>query len=227
MNNSYIVAGVIVLAAILGFVLASKKTEAPVALVPNNNATSTEVVFSDGTYKLDISSSQVLWQGEFLTGLKENGTVKFQSGDFELENSIIKSGQFVVDMNTIDSTPFKERLVNHLKNDDFFSVEKYPTSTFVLKSMAPSSENGAKMGRYVLAGDLTIRGITKPISLIATITQDPANPDILIAKSSMAINRADWEIKYNSATFFQNLGDKIIRDAVVLELDLKAQKVLQ
>jgi polyisoprenoid-binding protein YceI len=71
---------------------------------------------------------------------------------------------------------------------------------------------------------MTIRGITLPISIVATVKEEG---DSLIAKASFALNRADWEIKYNSASFFSNLGDRIIRDAIVIGLDLKAQKVIE
>lgn len=164
------------------------------------------------------------WEGEFVTGMSEKGTVGLKSGEFTVENGLITSGEFVIDMNQIDSTPTKEKLVTHLKSDDFFGVATYPTATFTLKSMAPTSEEGAKEGRYVVAGNLTVRGITKPISFTATFRTEG---NTLTADASFAINRADWEIKYNSATFFQNLGDKIIRDAVVIGLDLQGERVIQ
>lgn len=227
MKNTYLISGIIVVVAILGFIFASKKTEAPVEKDDTSKNETTEasnVVFSDGVYKLETDSSAISWEGEYLTGLKENGTVKLRSGEVRVTDGMISGGEFVIDMNTIESIPHKDRLVDHLKSPDFFDAAKFETSKFVLRSVAPSSSEGAQAGRFVIAGDLTVKGITKPISFMTTITSDQNN---LTTKGSFAINRADWEIKYNSATFFSNLGDKIIRDAVTLGLDLKAQKVIQ
>lgn len=229
MNNSYIIAGTIVIVAILGFIIASKKTEAP--LEKNNvgsEQTGSQIEgnanFSDGKYTLDTENSKVLWEGEYLTGLKENGTVMLKSGEFEVSGGLITSGQFVLDMNTIESIPHKDKLVAHLKNDDFFSVETYPESVFVFKKMMPASEEGGSEGRFVIAGDLTVRGKTVPISFGATLS---GADNSMSAMAEFAINRADWEIKYNSQTFFSDLGDKIIRDAVSIGLDLRAQKVIE
>lgn len=230
MKNSYIISFTIVAVAILGFVLAGRKTEAPMEKesVSEKEQVATNFEgnanFTDGKYALDTSSSKILWEGEYLTGLKENGTVMLKSGEVTVEKGIIKSGSFVIDMNTIESIPHKDRLVSHLKNDDFFSVDTYPTATFVFKNITPTSEVGAEEGRFVIAGDLTVRGITKPISFMVTLS---GSDEAIMARASFAINRADWEIKYNSPTFFGDLGEKIIRDAVSIGLDLKAYKVIE
>lgn len=222
MKNSYIVVGAIILIAALVFIFNSKKTEAPVEQLEGTNQ---PVAINSGEYKLDIEKSSLGWKGEFVTGMSEEGTVKLSSGSVVVENGAINSGEFVIDMNTIESIPLKEKLVAHLKNDDFFSVNKYPTAKFVLKTFAPSSDEGVKVGRYVISGNLTVRGIEKPISFMATVL--PTEDGGLTATGSFAINRADWQVKYNSSSFFTNLGDKIIRDAVEITLDLKAQKVIQ
>lgn len=225
MKNSYFAAGVIVVVAVLGFILAGKKTEAPVQAVPDSVRDSGSIVFADGSYSLDLLGSTISWEGEKLVGKKEKGIIKFKSGEFVVENGVITGGEFVIDMNSIDSTPHIDMLVEHLKSEEFFSTETYPTAKFLLKKMIPTSEEGSKVGRYVFAGDLTIKNITLPISFTANIKSQDENT--LISSASFAINRADWEIKYGSPTFFNNLRDNIIRDAVIIGLDLKAQKVIQ
>lgn len=222
MKNSYLIAGAIVIVIALFFVFSGRKSEAPVeeSVVTEEAIT----VLIAGDYRLNTEESFVSWEGEYLTGLKEQGTVKLQSGNLTVSDGSIVGGEFVVDLNTITSEPYIERLVNHLKSDDFFGVETYPTAKFVLKTFEPTTGDGSSLGRYVIAGDMTIRDITLPISIIATVTEED---DTLIAKSSFALNRADWEIKYNSASFFSNLGDRVIRDAIVIGLDLKAQKVIE
>lgn len=221
MTNSYLIAGLIIVVVVLGVVLRSNRIEAPISRVSEED---NKGVFLDGRYNLQASSSVVSWEGEYLAGLSENGTVRLSSGEFVIKDGVITSGEFIMDMSTIESIPHKDILVTQLKGDDFFGVQSYPTAKFVFKKMIPSSVEGAKIGRFVIAGDLTVRGIVKPISFTTTLKNEG---DSLSATTSFAINRADWEIKYNSPTFFQNLGDKVIRDAVIIGLDLKAVRVLQ
>lgn len=222
--KNYIIAGVVLVIVILGFVFMGNKTEAP--LQQNENTEQGVVAaLSDGQYRLNTEASAISWQGEYLTGLTEQGTVKLESGEVTVEGGLITGGEFTIDMSTIESEPHKEKLVSHLKSDDFFGVETNPTAKFVFKSMTPTSAEGAKTGRFVVAGDLTVKGITKPISFMTTLSTP--SEGTLKATSELAINRADWEIKYNSASFFSDLGDKIIRDAVSIGLDLQAEKVIQ
>lgn len=221
MKNSYILAGAIVLIIAIIFIFSGKKTEAPIEEMVVNEENSE---FVAGNYQINTEESFIYWQGEFITGAKESGSVKLASGSLVVEGSTIVGGEFVIDMDTITSEPQIERLVNHLKSDDFFSVSTYPTSKFVLKTFEPTITDADSAGRYVVAGDLTIKGITKPISLVATVTEENG---VLRAVASFAINRAEWDIRYNSASFFSNLGDRVIRDSVMMGLDLKAEKVIQ
>lgn len=221
MKNSYILAGAIVLIIAIIFIFSGKKTEAPIEEMAVNEENSE---FVAGNYQINTEESFIYWQGEFITGAKESGSVKLASGSLVVEGSTIVGGEFVIDMDTITSEPQIERLVNHLKSDDFFSVSTYPTSKFVLKTFEPTITDADSAGRYVVAGDLTIKGITKPISLVATVTEENG---VLRAVASFAINRAEWDIRYNSASFFSNLGDRVIRDSVMMGLDLKAEKVIQ
>lgn len=223
MKNSYLIAGLVLVVVILGVFLRSKKIEAPLAIEKDFEKVGVTALV-DGDYKLDTNNSVISWEGEFVNGMSEKGTFKLTSGQFTIKGGIIDSGEFEIDMNSIDSIPHKDRLVAHLKSADFFETETYPTAKFILKKMIPSSEEGAKVGRYVIAGDLVMKGITKPISFTTTLT---GGQNGLNASASFAINRADWEVKYNSATFFKDLGDKIIRDAVTIGLDLKGTKVIQ
>lgn len=223
MKNSYLIAGLIIVVVLLGVFLRSQKTEAPVT-DEKKSETGVVTALVDGTYKLDNKNSVISWEGEFVNGFSEKGTLKLTSGEFGVKDGLITSGQFEIDMNSIDSIPHKDRLVAHLKSADFFETETYPTAKFILKKMMASSEEGAKVGRYIIAGDLIMKGITKPVSFTTTLS---STQNGLSATASFAINRADWAVKYNSATFFKDLGDKIIRDAVTIGLDLKAVMVIQ
>ena len=221
MKNSYIIAGTVVLIVILGFIFANKDVEAPIENLEENISS---VTFSDGLYELNISSSTLSWSGSYLKGITEEGTVNITSGNLIVSENMVKEGNFLIDMNSIKSIPHKDKLVEHLKSEDFFDVAKFPTADFVLKGIISSNENSSEFKPSIINGDLTVKGITRPISFFATITGDENN---LYARASFSINRTDWDIRYNSQTFFGDLGDKIINDIVTIKLDLNAQKMIQ
>lgn len=172
------------------------------------------------TFQVDTEKSVVTWVGQKVAG-KHNGTLKIKSGMVQLENDQLKSGEFVLDMNSIDNLDlegeWKTKLIDHLKSDDFFNVSKYPTGTFKTTNVTP----GSKTGEYNVTGDLTIKGIKKPISFPLTMAMDKG---VAKAKANLSIDRLKWDIKYNSGKFFdaKKLGDKMIYDEIQVGLDLVA-----
>ena len=79
-----------------------------------------------------MKKSSIAWVGKKVTG-QHNGTINFSSGTLVFKGKVLKGGEFVVDMNSINTTDLqagkgKEKLDGHLKADDFFGVEKYPTA---------------------------------------------------------------------------------------------------
>jgi polyisoprenoid-binding protein YceI len=221
MRNSYVIAILIIIVVVLAFVFGKNKTEAPKE-VADKTVEVGATTLTDGSYKIDTEASVISWRGENITGKGEEGTVMFESGSATISQGLVSLASFVMDMNTIKSKGGIKILDDHLKSDDFFAVAKYSESSFALKTITPSSTEGAKVGRYIIGGNLTVKGIEKPISFPATITTLPDGS--IKAESSFAINRVDWDIKYNSQTFFSNLGDAVIRDAVEIGLDIRAVK---
>ena len=113
-------------------------------------------------------------------------------------------------INTTDLTgKSKENLDGHLKADDFFGTEKFPTATLVFKTIGEKAKNV-----YAVTADLTIKGITKPVSFELTTTANSAS-------TKFNIDRTKYDIKYNSGNFFENLGDKTISDEFELAVVLK------
>ncbi|MFM2285794.1 MAG: hypothetical protein RLZZ543_1291 [Bacteroidota bacterium] len=114
---------------------------------------------------------------------------------------------------------FNAKLLGHLKSDDFFSVEKNPEAQFEIVKVEAASD-AASGNNSTVTGNLTIKGIAKSITFPANITIEPAQ---LTAKAEFNIDRTEWDIKYGSGKFFQDLGDKMINDEFTVKFNLTAK----
>lgn len=152
------------------------------------------------------------------------GNVKIKSGSILVDHHAPSRGEFVIDMTSITCTDLKDagynaKLVGHLKSDDFFSVAKYPEATLKIKSFTPVAGSRAGEANYTIKGDLTIKGITKEISFPAVMT---VTDRMITAKADIKIDRSEFDVRYGSGKFFDNLGDKLIYDDFTLSVDLTA-----
>ncbi|HZY79898.1 MAG TPA: YceI family protein [Cyclobacteriaceae bacterium] len=167
-------------------------------------------------YKVDTKQSTLVWTGKKVTG-QHTGTISLASGEFAAEGTQIKSGSFDVDVASLADTDItnpegKAKLERHLKSDDFFGVEKYPTANFVVSSVTLKSGN-----EYTVKGKLTIKGKTNDIEFPAVVATEGKN---LVATARITVDRSKYDVRYGSKSFFDNLGDKYIDDEFQLDLKL-------
>jgi len=167
------------------------------------------------TQAVDFDQSKVLWTGKKVTG-QHNGHLKLKSGQVEVDGKTIKSGLFEIDMDSIvvedlKDAGYNKKLSDHLRSDDFFAVAKFPTSTLKINSLKPLKAKGAT---HEVAGDLTIRGITHPITFPVAIEFKDGKAT---AKGSVSVDRTKYNVRYGSGKFFKGLGDKMIDDNFNIE----------
>ncbi|WP_282124864.1 YceI family protein [Marinifilum flexuosum] len=172
-----------------------------------------------GNKKLNSEKSKVEWLGKKVTG-EHSGTIKVSEGSLMLNGDKLEKGSFVVDMGTIVCTDIKDdgyrtKLEGHLKSDDFFGVEKYPEAKFEMLKAKNLGE-----GNYEIHGNITIKDITKPISFKVNMHQH--GNDVHVS-GKIVIDRSQFNVRYGSGSFFDNLGDKTIYDDFELTLDLYLQ----
>lgn len=169
------------------------------------------------TFKIDAAKSTFKWTGKKVAG-EHWGYVKFSNGMLNVNNGALTSGSATVDMNSINCQDLQgewaDKLVGHLKADDFFGTDKYPTSTINIKSVTPKGNN-----QYDVKADLTIKGITNEVTFPATAS---VNGTMLTANASFKVDRTKYGIKYGSGNFFENLGDKAIDNNFSVEINLVA-----
>lgn len=161
---------------------------------------------------VNIDQSKITWEGRKVTG-SHDGTIRLKSGILVFEDSKLKGGTFVVDMTSIVVTDLtgksKDNLEGHLKSDDFFGVDSFPEAKLLINEV----EFLGTDGDYRIYADLTIKGITNSVEFDAKLSDNSAT-------ASIVVDRAKYNIKYKSGSFFKNLGDKLIYDDFKLEVKL-------
>ncbi len=176
------------------------------------------------SYDVDKSASSLAWTGKKITGEGHNGTIDISEGTLAVEGSNLTAGNFVIDMASIkdldiEDPEYNTKLVGHLTSDDFFSVGTYPTATFAITKVEPATDD-ATASHYVY-GNLTIKGNTNEVKIPAQVSLDG---ETLTANAKFAIDRAKWDVRYGSGSFFDDLGDKVILDNIDFDLKLVAQR---
>jgi len=179
----------------------------------------TEVsTITDGSYITNVENSTLNWRGFKPTGT-HNGTVNIKEGNLTVADGKLVGGNFVFDMSTITvldipaEDEYNGKLVGHLSNPDFFDVEKNPTTTFEIVEVVYGDNTSVK-------GNLTIKGITKSIEFPVVL----ANTDTGLELEGVAfkIDRTDFDIKYKSQKFFDDLKDKFINDEFEISFKVNA-----
>ena len=164
------------------------------------------------TKKIDASKSTINWVGKKVTG-EHSGTVNFKDGALVFKGKKVAGGNFTVDMTSLTATDlqgeYQGKLNGHLKADDFFGTEKFPTAKLAFKKVAVKSANV-----FTVTADLTIKGITKPVTFDLATTANSASAKFMV-------DRTKYDIKYGSGTFFTSIGDKAIADEFELDVNLK------
>jgi polyisoprenoid-binding protein YceI len=107
------------------------------------------------------------------------------------------------------------KLEGHLKSDDFFSAATFPTATLIILEAKDKGK-----GNYEIKANLTIKGITQPVTFPAAVTQDGSR---FKATAQISIDRSLYEVKYGSGKFCDNLGDKTIYDNFDLTVALETE----
>ena len=135
-----------------------------------------------------------------------------------IENGQLLGGTVEVDMSTIEGDDHRadNNLIKHLKDPDFFDVKKFPISTIAITRVESTNDENKKV-----TGNLTIKGITHPVSFPAKIE---VKDGIVKASGKLVIDRTKWDVRYKSGKFFDNLKDQAIADDIEFNIKIVAKK---
>ena len=170
--------------------------------------------------KVNTINSTVKWKGSKVTSSHE-GNIKLSSGKLILEHGKLVGGEFEIDMTTIVNTDiedkeYRQKLEGHLKNEDFFNVNEFKTASLIITTVKLIEESS-----YELQANLTIKGITHEIKFNADVE---IKGTAFLAIAKIKIDRTKWDIKYNSGSFFDGLGDYLILDEIEFDVYLLSVK---
>lgn len=159
-------------------------------------------------YNVDLAASKVDWKAFHKGGFAPRwGTLNLKSGEITVENDAVTSGEFVIDMTSLKVDPASVTeadkkpadLEAHLKNADFFDVEKQPTSDFKITAVADLAgelpKDAVAGANKTISGNLTLLGKTLNVSFPAKVTVAEGKASI---EAKFTVNRADWGIKFGT-----------------------------
>lgn len=167
-------------------------------------------------YKVLAEKSILRWSGKKI-GKNHLGKVTLKEGSFTLKNGKFTSGEFVIDMTTIideDLTDpaWNAKLIGHLKSDDFFGVEKFPTARLTIRESSAFVKDEANV-----TADLTIKAATHPVNFKVKRIGG-------VYQATVTFDRSQYDVRYGSGKFFDNLGDNVIEDKIPIDVTLVAIK---
>ncbi|WBV60316.1 YceI family protein [Chryseobacterium camelliae] len=167
-----------------------------------------------------VVSSDVHWWGYKVAkseASSHDGTIKVKSGNVVLKGNQVVGGTFVLDMTSINATDlsgeYQQKLNGHLKNGDFFEVEKFPTGTFKITSV---KKNNDKTYNSLVTGNLTVKGKTNAVSFPAKIVI--ANGAVTIESNKFSFDRQKFDVAYKST-----MQDVFVKDDIDMTVKVTAK----
>ncbi len=176
-----------------------------------------EVEMFTGEISVNSENTKATWLAKKVTG-QHTGNVDV-NGTVILSESLVKKADLTIDMTSITVTDIKDpennkNLVDHLKSSDFFDVANHPNASL---SIGQSEYQGNTL--YSFIGDLEIKGISSPTKGVYRISKNGTGGLSLIG--SFEFDRTQYDIRFRSDSFFDDLGDKAIHDVVNVVFEVK------
>lgn len=182
-------------------------------------------------YAVDAASSKVDWKAFHKGGFAPRwGTLSVKSGEVAATDGEVTAGDFVIDMTSLKVDPAsvteKDKnaadLEGHLKNADFFDVEKNPTAEFKITKVANldgTAENAVEGANKTVSGNLTLLGKSLNVSFPAKVAVVDGSVTL---QAKFTVNRADWGIKFGTSE--TDPAEWMISKDIEIGVDVKAAK---
>jgi polyisoprenoid-binding protein YceI len=169
-----------------------------------------------GTYVIDPSHSSVEFVARHLGLSKVRGRFNTFGGEIQIADAPAESSVEVdVDVASVESAD--ARRDEHLRSPDFFHVEQHPSMVFKSTSVTPVDD-----GTWDVGGELTIRGVTRPVILHAEFEgaeNTPFGDQRIGFSASTEVNREDWDMGFNAVL---ESGGLLVGKKIKIDLNVEA-----
>ncbi|MBP6925470.1 MAG: YceI family protein [Candidatus Pacebacteria bacterium] len=219
------------LIVIIGIVLAltnnrRKGIEIVVQQPTSPSVISSQDPISSGEYVFTTETSTILWQArkKLIENYVDKGTFGVSGGSVVFDqNGVPTMGTITIALDTLVVTETGvgggfNGLAGDMLSDRFLDVENHPNATFMVSAVEAGRNN-----TFDMTGDLTLKGVTQPVTLPVVI--QPLADGSITLTGAFEIDRTVFGITFGSDKFFDSLGDKVIDDTVQIGLSLQASKV--
>ncbi|PTS98999.1 hypothetical protein DBR11_13575 [Pedobacter sp. HMWF019] len=179
----------------------------------------------------NLETSKIGWKAFHKGGVFPRwGTLTLRSGELSVKNGELTAGDFTMNMQSIQVDPGSVteegaqylQLEAHLKNADFFDVEKYPTADFKITkvtSLEPNDKATIEGANKMVSGNLTLKGKALNVTFPAKVT---IIDGIVTVQAKFTVNRTDWNI--NFATSEADPAEWLISKDLEISIDVKTIK---
>jgi len=165
-------------------------------------------------WQFDPAHSQVQFSVKHMGISTVRGTFEQFEGTIDEENGAVNAVRVEIDVASLNTGSAQRD--GHLKSGDFFDVENHPKAVFTLTRFVRNGEN------VTAEGELTVRGVTRPVTLEGEIggpSKDPWGNEKVSASLSTKISRKEWGLTWNVAL---EAGGVLVSDDVKLSIEVQA-----
>lgn len=179
-----------------------------------------------GMYAADVATSVIRWTGRNLFN-HHHGTLRLASGELEIDQGRLRGGRLVIDMHSIQCEDITDpgmnaMLIRHLKDDDFFAVDRFPTAVCTIENVDPVAAATPGTPNFWVSGELEIRDQRRPIRFPAVLAA--ADADAVTGQATLDFDRTEFGSLYGSGRLFASLGRHVVNDQVHLFLKIHARR---
>lgn len=181
-------------------------------------------IIADGVHNLNLEECRVEWTGRNLLN-KHSGAIGLKDGGLRFERGALVGGEVIFDMKALTchdlaGSPHHDVLIAHLRSDDFFDAELYPTARLVIIS-SKVLENKPGSPNLAVHGELTLKNVTHSLDFVATAGLTPEGKPA--AQVAFAFDRTKWNVLYGSGRFFHRLAGHLVNDLIEIQARLLTQ----
>ena len=180
----------------------------------------TRTVLPTGTWTVDPAHSNLEFSAKHLGIATVRGAFNEFEGTFEVGDNGSARARGTVEVASIDTN--EDQRDTHLRSEDFFHAEVHPQLSFESTEIRPVGEDS-----FLIHGDLTMRGVTRPIVLEVELQGteiDPWGNERVALEARGQLNRRDWNMTFNQVL---GSGNMLVSDKIKLSLDISAVKQVQ